>query len=85
MLFSIHFENIHDVVIKKSLNRFALSKKSVRNLLFTRRDGIKGIFQPLANVFESNQQVFGAVGSLSLTASLSWYFDLGKLVKFGKL
>ena len=60
-------------------------KKSVRNLLFTRRDGIKGIFQPLANVFEGNQQVFGAIGSLSLTASLSWYFDLGKLVKFGKL
>ena len=59
------------MVIKKSLNRFALSKKSVRNLLFTGRDGIKGIFQPLANVFESNQQVFGVFGSLSLTASLS--------------
>ena len=31
--------------LKKSLNRFAFSKKSVTNLLFTRRGGINGIFE----------------------------------------
>ena len=36
---------------KKSLNRFALTKRSVINSLFTRRGGISGIFEPLANVF----------------------------------
>ena len=38
--------------LKKSLNRFAFSKKSVTNSLFTRRDGINGIFKPLTNVFK---------------------------------
>ena len=38
--------------LKKSLNRFAFSKKSVTNSLFTRRGGINGIFEPLTNVFK---------------------------------
>ena len=38
--------------LKKSLNRFALTKKSVTNSLFTRKGGIKGIFEPLTNVFK---------------------------------
>ena len=41
--------------LKKSLNRFALAKKSVTNFLFTRRGGIKGIFEPLTNVFKIDQ------------------------------
>ena len=47
--------------LKKSLNRFALAKKSVTNWLFTRRSGINGIFEPLTNVFKIDQYVFGAV------------------------
>ena len=67
--------------LKKSLNRFALSKKSVTNLLFTRRGGINGIFEPLINVFKIDQYVFRAVlGSLSLIASLSWHLALEKLI-----
>ena len=38
--------------LKKSLNRFALTKKSVANSLFTRTGGINGIFEPLTNVFK---------------------------------
>ena len=38
--------------LKKSLNRFALSKKSVTNSLFTRRGGINGTFEPLTNAFK---------------------------------
>ena len=38
--------------LKKSLNRFVLSKKSVTNSFFTRSGGINGIFEPLANVFK---------------------------------
>ena len=69
--------------LKKSLNRFALAKKSVTNSLFTRRGSINGIFEPLANVFKIDSYVFGAVlGSLSLTASLSWYLSLEKLIAF---
>ena len=40
--------------LKKSSNRLAFFKKSVTDLLFCRRDGISGIFEPL-NVFEINQ------------------------------
>ena len=38
--------------LKKSLNKFAFSKKLVTNSLFTRRGGINGIFEPLTNVFK---------------------------------
>ena len=63
--------------LKKSLNRSALSKKSVTNSLFARRGGINGIFEPLTIAFKIDQYVFGAVlGSLSLIASLSWYLAL---------
>ena len=41
--------------LKKSFNRFALSKKSVKNPFFIRRGGINGIFEPLANVFKIDQ------------------------------
>ena len=41
--------------LKKSLNRFAFSKKSVTNSLFKRRGGINGIFEPLTNVFKVDQ------------------------------
>ena len=41
--------------LKKSLNRFALTRKSVLNSLFTRRGGINGIFEPLTNVFKIDQ------------------------------
>ena len=41
--------------LKQSLNRFALTKKSVTNLLFTRTGGINGIFEPLTNVFKLDQ------------------------------
>ena len=41
--------------LKKSLNKFAFSKKSVTNSLFTRRGGINGIFEPLTNVFKIDQ------------------------------
>ena len=41
--------------LKKSLNRFALTKKSVANSLFTRTGGINGIFEPLTNVFKLDQ------------------------------
>ena len=69
--------------LKKSLNRSALSKKSVTNSLFARRGGINGIFEPLTIAFKIDQYVFGAVlGSLSLIASLSWYLALEKLIAF---
>ena len=61
--------------LKKTLNRFALSKKSVTNPLFTRRGGINGTFEPLTNVFTIDQ-----LGSLSLIASLSWYLALDIVV-----
>ena len=68
---------------KKSLNRSALSKKSVTNSLFARRGGINGIFEPLTIAFKIDQYVFGAVlGSLSLIASLSWYLALEKPIAF---
>ena len=52
--------------LKNSLNRFDFPKKSVTNSLFTRRGGINGTFEPLANVFKIDQ-FFGAVlGSLRL-------------------
>ena len=41
--------------LKKSLNRFALTKKSVTNSLFTRTGGINGIFDALANVIKIAQ------------------------------
>ena len=41
--------------LKKSLNRFALFKKSVTKSLFTRRGSINGIFEPLSNVFKIDQ------------------------------
>ena len=41
--------------LKKSLNRFALTKKSITNSLFTKRGGINGIFQRLTNVFKTGQ------------------------------
>ena len=41
--------------LKNLLNRFAFSKKSVINSLFTRRGGINGIFEPLTNVFKIDQ------------------------------
>ena len=58
--------------VKKSLNRFALTEKSVTNSLFTKMGDINGNFDTLTNIYEIDQQVFGAVlGSLSLIASLS--------------
>ena len=57
---------------KRSLSKFALTKKSLTNSLCTRRGGTNEIFLPLSSVFKVDQLVFGAVlGSLSLTASLS--------------
>ena len=51
---------------KKSLNRFALSKKSVTSLLSTSSGGISGILLPFTNVFKMAQYVLGVVsGSLS--------------------
>ena len=41
--------------LKKSLNRLALTKKSVSNSLFTKRGSINGIFEPLTNVFKIEQ------------------------------
>ena len=41
--------------LKNSLNRFDFPKKSVTNSLFTRRGGINGTFEPLANVFKIDQ------------------------------
>ena len=38
--------------LKRSLSRFAPTKKSVTNSLLTRKGGINGIFEPLANVFQ---------------------------------
>ena len=38
--------------LKKSLNRFPLTKKSITNSLFTRRGGTNGIFEPLTNVLK---------------------------------
>ena len=58
--------------VKKSLNRFALTEKSVTNSLFTKMGDINGNSDTLTNIFAIDQQVFGAVlGSLSLIASLS--------------
>ena len=52
--------------LKKSFDRFTLTEKSVTNSLFTKRGGINGTFEPLANVFKIDQ-FFGAVlGSLRL-------------------
>ena len=40
--------------LKKSLNRFALTKKSVTYLVFTSRGVINGIFEPLTNAFKND-------------------------------
>ena len=40
--------------LKKSLNRFALTKKSVTYLLFTSRGVINEIFEPLINAFKND-------------------------------
>ena len=44
---------------KKLLNRFALSKKSVTNLLSTSSGGISGNLLPFTNVFNMSQYVLG--------------------------
>ena len=41
--------------LKKSLNRFALTEKSVKIWLFTRKGGINEIFDQLTNVFKIDQ------------------------------
>ena len=74
-------------LVKKLLNRFALSEKSVASLLSTSSGGISGgisgILQPFTNVFNIAQYVLGAVfGSLSLLARRSWYFNLEELIAF---
>ena len=57
---------------KKLLNRFTLSKKSVKSLSSTSSGGISGILLPFTNVFKMAQYVFGAVfGSFSLLARRS--------------
>ena len=69
--------------LQKSLNRFALTKNSITNSLFTRRGGINGIFKPSTNAFKTDYYGFGAIlGSLSLMASCSLYLALEKLIAF---
>ena len=58
--------------LKKSLNKFAFSLKSVISLLFSNNGGIAGIFVLFANVLKIDQYVLVAVrGSLSLIAKRS--------------
>ena len=68
-------------LVKKLLNRFALSKKLVTSLLSPSSGGISGILLPFANVFKMAQYSLGTVfGSLSLLARSSWYFSLEELI-----
>ena len=48
-------------LLKKLLNRFALSKKSVTSLLSTSSGGISGILLTFTNVFQMVQHVLRAV------------------------
>ena len=48
-------------LVKKLLNRFALSKKSVTSLLSTSSGGISGILLPFENVLKMTQYVLAAV------------------------
>ena len=53
----LEFEIGLDCSLKNSLNKFAFTKKSVTNSLFTRRGGggINGIFEPLTKIFGIDQ------------------------------
>ena len=59
-------------LVKKLLNRFTLSKKSVTSLLSTSSGGINGILLSMDAVF----------GLLSLSARRSLYFSLEKFTAF---
>ena len=68
-------------LVKKLLNRFALSKKLVTSLLSISSGVISGISLPFANVFKMAQYVLGTdFGSLSLLVRSSWYFSLEELI-----
>ena len=61
-------------IVKKLLNRFALSKKSVISLISSSSGGISGIILSFTNVFKIAQYVLGDVlGSLSLLARRLFY------------
>ena len=76
-----------DIVVhclaKKLLNRFVdLLKRSVTSLWSTSVGGISGILLPFTNVSKMSQYVLRAVGSFSLLARSSCYFNSEKNIGF---
>ena len=69
-------------LVKKMLNRFAFSKKSVTSLLSATSGGINRILLPFTNVFKIFYVLEAVMGSLTLFGRRSWYFNLEELVAF---